>query len=307
MAIGPIQYIVVGFPGNKFNGQIVPELAKLIESGTVRVLDLIFVGKDDDGDVVAFEFDQLDELEAFAGLDGEIGGLLERRGRGLHRAPSSSRETRPHSSSGRTSGPPLLRPPFFFNSGEYSSKARASLTNWPKRPWPPSRRLAESQGPRRLTPTHDQNNLRPGGTHHVATSTHRQNGGPHHGSGWHCPVVGGRLMANKQARRPRSPGSPGSGVRRSAARRGSGREAAEAPRQAGPAPRTRASSPTRSSPPRRPRFSADEGVWSRRTGWPAGSSDHGRPPDDHQRGYRAKGYRSTSGASVAESSTSCCW
>ncbi len=76
MAIGPIQYIVVGFPGNKFNGQIVPELAKLIESGTVRVLDLIFVGKDDDGDVVAFEFDQLDELEAFASLDGEIGGLL---------------------------------------------------------------------------------------------------------------------------------------------------------------------------------------------------------------------------------------
>ena len=76
MAIGPIQYIVVGFPGNKFNGQIVPELAKLIESGTVRVLDLIFVGKDDAGDVVAFEFDQLDELEAFASLDGEIGGLL---------------------------------------------------------------------------------------------------------------------------------------------------------------------------------------------------------------------------------------
>jgi Family of unknown function (DUF6325) len=76
MAIGPIQYIVVGFPGNKFNGQIVPELAKLIESGTVRVLDLIFVGKDDGGDVVAFEFDQLDELEAFASLDGEIGGLL---------------------------------------------------------------------------------------------------------------------------------------------------------------------------------------------------------------------------------------
>lgn len=76
MAVGPIQYIVVGFPGNKFNGQIVPELAKLIESRTVRILDLIFVGKDDGGDVVAFEFDQLDELEAFASLDGEIGGLL---------------------------------------------------------------------------------------------------------------------------------------------------------------------------------------------------------------------------------------
>ncbi len=76
MAVGPIEYIVVGFPGNKFNGQIVPELAKLIESRTIRILDLIFVGKDDGGDVVAFEFDQLDELEAFASLDGDIGGLL---------------------------------------------------------------------------------------------------------------------------------------------------------------------------------------------------------------------------------------
>jgi Family of unknown function (DUF6325) len=76
MEVGPIEYIVVGFPGNKFNGQIVPELAKLIESTTVRILDLIFVGKDDNGDVVAFEFDQLDELGAFASLEGEVGGVL---------------------------------------------------------------------------------------------------------------------------------------------------------------------------------------------------------------------------------------
>ncbi|MGO8864072.1 MAG: DUF6325 family protein [Acidimicrobiales bacterium] len=76
MEVGPIEYIVVGFPGNNFNGQIVPELAKLIESRTVRILDLIFVGKDDNGEVVAFEFDQLDELGAFADLDAEIGGIL---------------------------------------------------------------------------------------------------------------------------------------------------------------------------------------------------------------------------------------
>jgi len=76
MGVGPIEYIVVGFPGNKFNGEIAPELAKLIDSGIIRILDLVFIGKDDAGEVVAFEFDQLDELEAFAGLEGEIGGFL---------------------------------------------------------------------------------------------------------------------------------------------------------------------------------------------------------------------------------------
>jgi len=39
MALGPVEYIIVGFPGNNFRGQIAPELAKLIDSGTVRVLD----------------------------------------------------------------------------------------------------------------------------------------------------------------------------------------------------------------------------------------------------------------------------
>jgi hypothetical protein len=76
MEVGPIEYIVVGFPDNQFNGRIAPELAKLIDSGTVRILDLIFVAKDDAGDVTAFEFDQLDELEAFANLEGDIGGIL---------------------------------------------------------------------------------------------------------------------------------------------------------------------------------------------------------------------------------------
>jgi Family of unknown function (DUF6325) len=76
MGIGPVEYIVVGFPGNKFNGQIAPELAKLIDGGTVRILDLVFIGKDDAGDVVAFEFDQLEELEAFGHIEGEVGGIL---------------------------------------------------------------------------------------------------------------------------------------------------------------------------------------------------------------------------------------
>ena len=55
MPIGPVEYLVVGFPGNKFTGKIAPELKALVDSGTVRVLDLVFVGKDVDGSVVVFE------------------------------------------------------------------------------------------------------------------------------------------------------------------------------------------------------------------------------------------------------------
>ncbi len=76
MTIGPVEYIVVGFPGNQFNGQIAPELVDLVESGTIRILDLIFIGKDVDGSVVAFEIDELDAAAGFDRLDGEVGGLI---------------------------------------------------------------------------------------------------------------------------------------------------------------------------------------------------------------------------------------
>jgi hypothetical protein len=76
MTVGPMEYIVVGFPGNKFTGEIAPELIALVESGTIRVLDLIFIGKDTDGSVVSFEIDELDALAGFDGLDGEVGGLI---------------------------------------------------------------------------------------------------------------------------------------------------------------------------------------------------------------------------------------
>ncbi len=76
MATGPVEYIIVGFPGNKFTGEIAPELIALVDSGTVQILDLIFIGKDADGSVVSFEIDELDALAGFEGLEGEVGGLI---------------------------------------------------------------------------------------------------------------------------------------------------------------------------------------------------------------------------------------
>ena len=76
MAIGPVEYIIFAFPGNHFTDEVVPALAKLIDSETVRIIDLVFIMKDADGTITTFEFDQLEELAPYATLQGEVGGLL---------------------------------------------------------------------------------------------------------------------------------------------------------------------------------------------------------------------------------------
>jgi Family of unknown function (DUF6325) len=58
--IGPVDYMIVAFPGNKFRGEIAPALAELVEAGTIRIIDIAFVGKSPDGDVVAMEVTELD-------------------------------------------------------------------------------------------------------------------------------------------------------------------------------------------------------------------------------------------------------
>jgi hypothetical protein len=62
--LGPVDYIVVEFPGSKFNGEIAPALDALVENGTIRVLDLIFLRKEDNGDLDVIELSDLDESEA---------------------------------------------------------------------------------------------------------------------------------------------------------------------------------------------------------------------------------------------------
>jgi hypothetical protein len=76
MALGPVEYLICAFPGNKFNGELAPALAQLIDDKVIRILDLLFVSKDEDGTVHSFEIDQLDELAPFMELEGEAGGLL---------------------------------------------------------------------------------------------------------------------------------------------------------------------------------------------------------------------------------------
>ncbi len=74
--IGPVEYIVIEFPGNQFKGEIAPALGELVDSGTVRILDLVFVKKDAAGNVAVIEYEDLEEAGAFADVDGEAGGLF---------------------------------------------------------------------------------------------------------------------------------------------------------------------------------------------------------------------------------------
>ena len=76
--MGPVEYLVVEFPGNKFTGEIVPALKELTKNGTIHIIDLLFIKKDAQGAVIAVELNNLPAAEAapFDDLDGEIDGLL---------------------------------------------------------------------------------------------------------------------------------------------------------------------------------------------------------------------------------------
>ena len=61
MAVGPVDVYIIGFPGNKFTGRIAPAILDLVENGTIRVLDLLFVMKDADGVVTTVAASDIDE------------------------------------------------------------------------------------------------------------------------------------------------------------------------------------------------------------------------------------------------------
>jgi hypothetical protein len=76
--LGPLEYIVIGFAGNRFDGSIAREIERVVESGTIRLIDIVFVGKDADGTAVILELDNKDDprFAPFAALLGDRMGLL---------------------------------------------------------------------------------------------------------------------------------------------------------------------------------------------------------------------------------------
>jgi len=77
-ALGPVELLFVEFPGNQFTGEIIPALNELIEQGTIRVIDLVFVAKDADGNSVGIALEDLpdESKDAFAELVSEVAELI---------------------------------------------------------------------------------------------------------------------------------------------------------------------------------------------------------------------------------------
>ncbi|MFE6668014.1 DUF6325 family protein [Streptomyces sp. NPDC057697] len=76
---GPIDYLVVEFPGNRMTGEGLPLLVDLVDRGIIRILDLVFVRKDQDGTVAGVELAELtgdghDELAVFEGVSSGLVG-----------------------------------------------------------------------------------------------------------------------------------------------------------------------------------------------------------------------------------------
>ena len=78
MSIGPVEYIAIAFPGNKFSGEIVPAIKELQDAGTIRVLDLVIISKDGEGNVTGIELSEAspEQQAALAVLGIESRNLL---------------------------------------------------------------------------------------------------------------------------------------------------------------------------------------------------------------------------------------
>jgi hypothetical protein len=70
--------MVVAFPGTEFKGEIAPAIAELVDSGIVRVIDLAFVTKRDNGSIATFELEDLqpEAGAAFQTLQAVVGDLV---------------------------------------------------------------------------------------------------------------------------------------------------------------------------------------------------------------------------------------
>lgn len=74
--IGPIDYLIVEFPGNKMTGEGLPILVDLVDRGIIRILDLAFIRKDLDGTVTALSLEDFGDEVDLKIFEGAASGLL---------------------------------------------------------------------------------------------------------------------------------------------------------------------------------------------------------------------------------------
>lgn len=77
MSLGPIEVLMLRFPGNQFRGEIAPALADLIDNGTIRVIDLLFAIKDEEGNLDVLELSDMEgDLSVFKPMTSELADAL---------------------------------------------------------------------------------------------------------------------------------------------------------------------------------------------------------------------------------------
>ncbi len=78
MALGPVELLLVKFPGNQFKGEIVPALEELVDNNTIRIIDLLFAKRDNQGNLKVLELNDLDKdtYAAFDPIVSDLAGLL---------------------------------------------------------------------------------------------------------------------------------------------------------------------------------------------------------------------------------------
>ena len=78
LLLGPVDFLVIEFPGSHFTGEGLPLLVDLVDRGIIRVLDLVFVKKRDDGGVLSLDIGQLDDsAKGLSVFRGATSGLLD--------------------------------------------------------------------------------------------------------------------------------------------------------------------------------------------------------------------------------------
>ena len=77
-ALGPVDYLVVEFPKGEasFTGDIAAELVKLVDAGTIRVIDIMLLTKDDEGTIDAMELSDVGDLGDLVRIEAELAELL---------------------------------------------------------------------------------------------------------------------------------------------------------------------------------------------------------------------------------------
>jgi Family of unknown function (DUF6325) len=77
-SLGPVDYIVVEFPAGKsnFTGEMAKELLALVDSGTIRVIDVLILAKNEDGTVDAMELSDIEELGELQAVEAQLAELL---------------------------------------------------------------------------------------------------------------------------------------------------------------------------------------------------------------------------------------